>query len=74
MLAIYIYLYNRAKRLYRYNSRIEFANIKSIEYKKEDLWIFSIDSNSFNGRNVIVVPKEIKGFAQVEFIIKQQLK
>lgn len=67
--------YQRAKNISGgYYSKIDFSDLKSVEIKKGDLWVKSNKSNSFNGKNIVLVPRELKDFNEVERMIKEKLK
>ena len=69
------YAYRRAKSISGgYYSKIDFSDLKSVEIKKGDLWIKSTKSNSFNGKNIVLVPRELKGFEEVESLVRKKLK
>ena len=69
------YAYQRAKSISGgYYSKIDFSDLKSVEIKKGDLWIKSTKSNSFNGKNIVLVPRELKGFEEVESLVREKLK
>jgi hypothetical protein len=54
-------------------NKIKLTDIKKIAYKKDDLWIYGRNSNSFNGKNILSVPREIEGFDEIESLVKQYL-
>lgn len=67
--------YQRAKNISgSYYSKIDFSDLKSVELKKGDLWVKSTKSNSFNGKNIVLVPRELKDFNEVERMISEKLK
>ncbi len=67
--------YQRAKNISgSYYSKIDFSDLKSVEIKKGNLWIKSTKSNSFNGKNIVLVPRELKNFNEVERTVKEKLK
>ncbi len=69
------YAYQNAKQISgAYYAQIAFKDLKSVETKKEDLWLKSTKSNSFNGKNMIVIPTELEGFEEIEKILKAKLK
>jgi hypothetical protein len=64
--------YQHAKNtLGGFYSKIDFNDFKSIELKKGNLWIKSSKSNSFNGKNIVLIPKELNGFKEVETIVRE---
>jgi|SRR6185437_4498752 len=70
-----IALYNVAKRnTYGYNTCIEFNQINLVTYKKGDLWIYAVASNSFTGKNVLIVPQEIERFDEIDCVIKNRIR
>lgn len=69
------YNYARAKIISdSFYSKISFSELKSIELKKGDLWIKSVKSNSFNGKNIIIVPRELKNFNNIKSILEEKVK
>ncbi len=64
------YGYKRAKHISGgYYTRIEFSDMKSTEHKNGDLWIYSTESNPINGKYILVLPRELNGFKEVEKLI-----
>ncbi len=64
-------LYNLAKRFtYGYFICIKFNQINSIISNKGDLWIYSLASDSFTGKGVLIIPQEIEKFDEIDSIIK----
>ena len=59
--------YDRAKNISGgYYAKVDFDNIKSIEKKNGDLWVKAINSNAFDGRSIVLVPRELTNFNDVE--------
>ncbi|MEA5429619.1 hypothetical protein [Arcicella lustrica] len=67
---------NKAKNITSdiYYSKIDFDNIKPIKKKNGDLWVKAINSNAFNGEHIIVVPKELTNFDELEKEVNNRLK
>jgi hypothetical protein len=69
------YAFKRAKKISDGTyCKINFVDLKSIGNKQGDLIIKSTKSNSINGRNIVVIPKELNGFEEIENIITELLK
>lgn len=69
------YGYKRAKSISGgYDARIEFSDLKSIETKKGDLWVRSKSSYRLDGKNIVLVPRELLGYEEVESLLKEKLK
>ncbi len=59
--------YDRAKNISgAYYAKVNFDNIKSIEKKNGDLLIKSTNSNAFNGKNIVLIPRELTNFDDIE--------
>jgi len=66
--------YAKAKDAYgSYYAKVEFKDIKSIEKNNGDLWVKSTNSNSFNGKNIVIVPKELSNFDDLEMELNNKL-
>lgn len=67
--------YRRGKAISgNFYSKIDFDELKSVKLKKSDMRIKSYYSNSFTGENIVLVPRELRGFNEVERIIKEKIK
>ena len=59
--------YDRAKNISGgYYAKVDFDNIKSIENKNGDLWVKTTNSNAFNGKNIVLIPRELTNFDDIE--------
>jgi len=66
--------YKKAKNTYGgFYEKIDFDSIKSIEKKDGDLWIKAPNATVL-GKNMVLVPKELKDFDEVEREINSRLK
>ena len=59
--------YDRVKNISGgYYAKVDFDNIKSIEKKSGDLWVKATNSNAFNGKNIVLIPRELTNFDDIE--------
>lgn len=59
--------YSRAKNISGvYYAKVDFNYIKSIERKDGDLWVKATNSNVFNDKNIVIIPRELANFDDLE--------
>lgn len=59
--------YDKAKHISGgYYAKVDFNAITSIEKKNGDLWVKSTKSNSFNGKDIVLIPRELTNFEDIE--------
>lgn len=63
----------RTPRYYFQNIQIEFNDLLSQEFVNGNLVIKCKKSNSFTGKNVIIIPQEFDGIREIESIIEEKL-
>lgn len=65
--------YNKAKGTSGIYEKIDFDQIKSIEKKKNEIWVKATNSNAITNSNIVVIPKEISNFEEIENILNSRL-
>lgn len=67
--------YDRAKNIFGdFYAKIDYNKIKSVEKKNGDLLIMTTESNTFNGKNILLIPRELINFDDLEKEINSRRK
>jgi hypothetical protein len=67
--------YNQAKKTsYAFDSAVNLSELTKVDRKQQDMILYTKTSNRVNGKDLVAIPAELEGFAEIEELIKSRIK